>query len=202
MWGINFNLEFYLSLCIGALSYILCYLCFYKKRNFGAYKNFAFCALHIYIFAVFSLTLNCYLHFITEMFGGGSFAFKQAFDAVSWSVYEEGITLYKNCKLSGSMSEFYRIIGGNLILLLPLGILIPLIDKKMNFIKMILIAIACPFIIEFLQFLGNCLVGSVLRDVSMSDFVLNAIGLLIGYGFYVLFFSGAKSGRKKSGKGK
>ena len=67
---------------------------------------------------------------------------------------------------------------------------------------MILIAIACPFIIEFLQFLGNCLVGSVLRDVSMSDFVLNAIGLLIGYGFYVLFFSGAKSGRKKSGKGK
>lgn len=193
MWRVNFNSELLTALLVGALSFLVCDLLFYRKRRYSAVKVVSICALHIYVCAVICLTLG---HFLFYLSREPKFDFAQAFSAISWSPFSEGVTLYNNCKASSDMSEFVRIIGGNFIMLLPLGVLIPLVNRNIRSSVMFFISLAVPFAIEGLQCLGNAVAGAVVRDVSVSDFLLNALGCLLGYGIYRLFHIG-KRGRKR-----
>ena len=67
---------------------------------------------------------------------------------------------------------------GNVALFFPLGILIPLVWKRLRFRRGILIAIGVSFSIELLQYLSSAL-GSY-RAVDVNDFILNAFGASLG----------------------
>ena len=70
---------------------------------------------------------------------------------------------------------------GNIILLVPLGFLMPLAMKKHHWTKMILLAMGSGLLIEILQMLFH--VG--IFDVD--DVILNGLGFLLGYGMFLYF---------------
>ena len=72
-------------------------------------------------------------------------------------------------------------LGGNLILLLPLGIYIPLMQEKMRKSFLVLWAIGSAAGIELLQFLIGLFIGVQYRSVDIDDVILNMIGFGIGY---------------------
>lgn len=72
-------------------------------------------------------------------------------------------------------------IGGNLILLVPLGVLVPLLFASMRrWPRMAAFAVAFPVGIEVMQLLLFWARLS-LRAIDIDDVILNAAGVLVGY---------------------
>ena len=67
---------------------------------------------------------------------------------------------------------------GNVALFFPLGILIPLVWRRVRFWKGLLIAIAVSISIELVQYMSSAL-GSY-RAVDVNDVILNVFGALMG----------------------
>lgn len=74
---------------------------------------------------------------------------------------------------------------GNILLLVPLGFLLPMASKNQNWRTIILFAIASGGIIELLQVIFH--VGIF----DIDDVILNGLGFLIGYWIYLYFISHA-----------
>lgn len=67
----------------------------------------------------------------------------------------------------------------NIALYVPLGFLLPLVWKRANLWKTVLVGFGCTFLIEFLQaFIG--------RQGSADDVICNTLGALVGYTLYLL----------------
>ncbi|HHX69046.1 MAG: VanZ family protein [Miniphocaeibacter sp.] len=81
-------------------------------------------------------------------------------------------------------------IGGNLILLLPLGIYLPFLFNKKNSLKRDLVfGLIIAIDIEFIQGLIGFFIGYNYRVVDIDDVILNFIGYTVGYllSKYVLY---------------
>ncbi|MEC3614190.1 VanZ family protein [Bacillus stercoris] len=88
-------------------------------------------------------------------------------------VYHEGLQFY-----------VIRSIGGNLILLLPVGFLFPLLFEKLNNLKRILlIGFFISLFIELTQLSYSVYIKSVYRSFDVDDLMLNTLGTLLGYWF-------------------
>ncbi|MFJ7667568.1 VanZ family protein [Lysinibacillus sp. NPDC097195] len=76
----------------------------------------------------------------------------------------------------------YLNILGNIIPFVPLGMFIPIIYKRYSNLKQVLIIFTiCIIGIETLQFI------TMLGFFDVDDILLNMIGCLVGYSFYVAF---------------
>ncbi len=72
---------------------------------------------------------------------------------------------------------------GNLILLIPLGILLPCIFKSVRSFRLVFsIGIVCSFLIEFIQFFLRQI--GTFRTVDIDDLILNTIGVILGWFIY------------------
>lgn len=67
----------------------------------------------------------------------------------------------------------------NIIMTIPFGFFLPLISKKMNLIKTVLITMTFSISIEFLQ-----LFSIAYRTTDITDVITNTLGGLIGYCLY------------------
>ncbi len=67
---------------------------------------------------------------------------------------------------------------------IPFGFFLPLVGKKMNLIKTVLITTAFSISIEFLQ-----LFSIAYRATDITDVITNTLGGLIGYCLYKVFNS-------------
>lgn len=76
---------------------------------------------------------------------------------------------------------------GNIIFLIPVGFLLPLAFPKINWKIMLLLAVAAGFLIEGMQV--------VLRVgiFDIDDVLLNALGVILGYGVYLLLSGATRS---------
>lgn len=93
-----------------------------------------------------------------------------------------------NGDIGFQMSIILRNVGGNLILLIPLGVMSPIIWKKFTQIKMVIIeGFVVSASIELLQ-LVEILCGIGLRVVDIDDVILNVLGVIIGYLIYRSIF--------------
>jgi glycopeptide antibiotics resistance protein len=72
-------------------------------------------------------------------------------------------------------------IGGNIVLLIPIGFLVPFVFQKMDWKKTIAISIASGLSIELTQVILK--VGIF----DIDDVILNAIGVIVGYWTYTIF---------------
>ncbi len=70
---------------------------------------------------------------------------------------------------------------GNILLLVPIGFLVPLICRNLAWRKALLLAVAAGFTIEVMQ--------AVLRVgiFDVDDLILNGLGVMVGYWFFSLF---------------
>lgn len=85
-----------------------------------------------------------------------------------------------NNPLSISYVNIYNI-AINLLLFFPYGVIIPLINTKINLIKLITFALVLSFFIEFLQFLLP-----IIRYPEVLDVITNIISVILGYTYYLL----------------
>lgn len=77
---------------------------------------------------------------------------------------------------SFTFGQFLLNIGGNIVIFLPLGFLIPLcLHRKMNLFAILGIALFLSAVIELVQYL------SVLGEADVDDVLLNICGAAVGY---------------------
>ena len=80
-----------------------------------------------------------------------------------------------------------RNVGGNILLLMPLGFLAPILWEKLKYFKrIILLGFIVSISIEFLQFL-EIITGARGRVCDIDDVICNVLGISIGYLIYKLF---------------
>ena len=80
-----------------------------------------------------------------------------------------------------------RNVGGNILLLMPLGFLIPILWNKFRHIKYILlVGCSVSVSIELLQYLESR-TGALGRVTDIDDVFFNVLGVAIGYLSYKLF---------------
>jgi glycopeptide antibiotics resistance protein len=86
----------------------------------------------------------------------------------------------------GSNARFFCLYNakGNVLLFVPLGILLPLVWRRLRYSRAILIAIAVSVSIELLQYLSRAWGSYRLADVN--DVLLNVLGACIGLAFVFL----------------
>ncbi len=104
-------------------------------------------------------------------------SFKDRFSSGNWGINIIPFKTISNyIKYSSSFSIFINICG-NILIFIPLGFLIPMIDNSKSFFKILLISFSTSIFIEFIQFF----IG---RSVDIDDVILNVLGGIIGYIFY------------------
>jgi len=84
---------------------------------------------------------------------------------------------------------------GNILLLLPLGLLFPLYFKRISFKSTVITGIIIPLLIEVGQ-LGLYLFRMGTRTVDIDDVILNFIGFMLG--FYIMKIGLMKTTLKNS----
>jgi glycopeptide antibiotics resistance protein len=73
---------------------------------------------------------------------------------------------------------------GNVLLFFPLGILIPLIWRRLRFWRGVQIAMALSFAIELAQYVSRT--WGINRTADVNDFILNVVGASIGLALVAL----------------
>lgn len=78
-------------------------------------------------------------------------------------------------------SQETRQLGGNLLLLAPMGLLVPIAWRAARpFAATVLVGFATSVLIELLQFTLGVLVGEFYRVVDVDDVLLNTAGVVLG----------------------
>lgn len=69
---------------------------------------------------------------------------------------------------------------GNMLMFIPMGILLPLVFKKINKKNIFIISLFIPLLIEILQPIFS-------RSFDIDDIIMNFIGIVIGYLVVIIF---------------
>ena len=89
--------------------------------------------------------------------------------------------------LGGSQSA--RQLGGNLLLLAPMGLLVPVAWRAARpFWRTVAWGVAVSILIEVLQFLLGVLAGEFYRVVDVDDVILNVLGVVAGRVVFAMGF--------------
>ncbi|AOC91128.1 VanZ family protein [Bacillus sp. L381] len=89
----------------------------------------------------------------------------------------------------GSLFIITRTLGGNLILLSPLGVFLPVLSKKFCKLKRLIIVGFCvSLLIEISQLTISSIIGATYRTFDVDDLILNTLGIAVGYAFYKLIY--------------
>ena len=159
-------------LALFAITLILLYAWFFREawvRNQESLAQFFLqSSFFVYIFMV--LTLTGYFVLFREISSQGSWdRMAQRFerrDHVNLQLFE----IFKIYKLSDKQ------VLGNFVMLLPLGIYLPLLYKRLRgFFPVLLVSMLVSIFIEFLQLITRY------RSADIDDVLLNTAGACIGY---------------------
>lgn len=172
------------GMIFGFALFVPCYFLFFKKRIQSTAKKIYTALLFTYVGALIFLTMLFAPPWSWDISSDGTW---WCISRINLEPIESSLEIYKNCEMYGDFKSFYVLIGGNLALLMPLGILLPLINKKIKLVWITLISMGVAFSIEALQLLNNILLGSPLRTVEIDDFILNSAGCIIAYLIFAVF---------------
>ncbi|MGG3604160.1 VanZ family protein [Bacillus subtilis] len=154
----------------------------YKKGRLPIHKHIVIFCLLVYFFNLISVTLfpipidtvlikdmrdDTYIPFVS---GNNFIPFYFFVD-----IYHEGLQYY-----------VIRSIGGNLILLMPVGLLFPLLFNKLNVKRILLTGFFISLFIELIQLSFSVYMGTIYRSFDVDDLILNTLGTLIGYWFFYI----------------
>lgn len=143
----------------------------YEKRL----KKFVLIGIILYIFFLvwilyFKFGRFDYLRFVAENFGYLSKKERFLYDLVPF-VYDG------HSKVTQTIEEI-----ANLLIFAPLGVGLPLLNKKIKIVQHLLICFVLSLLIEVSQFL------TAIGGFATDDLIMNTCGYFIGLIFYVLIF--------------
>lgn len=104
---------------------------------------------------------------------------------------EDAIMDYQIMALQNNFVPFKEIIGysgfayypmiGNIALLFPLGIYLPILFKRKGFGSVLIVGLITTVSIESMQFIISSIVGVTYRTTDINDVIFNTLGLIMGY---------------------
>src|SRR3990167_593528 len=104
------------------------------------------------------------------------------------------IDIFLHTPLSVSLKQ----IGGNILLLLPLGFFAPLVLlKKVRFTRVLKIGILSALGIESAQFFISLILGFTYKVTDVDDVLLNTVGFALGYFLFRVFAQGKDTKLKR-----
>lgn len=168
---------------IGLAVFLVFYFLFFRKNKI--FKNILLAVLFMYLAVVASMTVSFSPPSLWRVSPKST---AWVISNIAWVPFESARNIFHNAEVSNNMREFLRVIGGNFVLLMPLGILVPLINPRFRLGRMFLLSLFVPILIEGLQLLDNILTGAVVRSVEVEDVLLNAAGCFLAY----LIFAGLR----------
>ncbi|HEY6635810.1 MAG TPA: VanZ family protein [Acidimicrobiia bacterium] len=78
-----------------------------------------------------------------------------------------------------------RQVGGNLVLLMPLGFLAPIVSERVRTLSRVMVlGVVVALAIESIQVLVILGLGNVARAVDVDDVILNTVGAMIGWAIW------------------
>ncbi|MFE4524917.1 VanZ family protein [Cytobacillus firmus] len=78
-----------------------------------------------------------------------------------------------------------NLIGGNVLMMIPLGFYAPLMWSKIrNFRLALILGILASLGIEITQFIISQIIGVNYRSLDVDDLLLNTLGVFIGYSVF------------------
>ena len=144
----------------------LYFLVFYKKwKKLSNYDLFIRTTMYVYISFVLYFTLMPIICSIP-------FMFNHPFKMMNMNLFDD---------LLNHRGDYIRQIVLNIVMLIPFGIIFPLIDKKNNFVKTVKWSFITSLVIEMLQTLVS------VRSSDITDLITNVFGAVIGYLIYLIF---------------
>ncbi len=160
------NVSLLDSLILGVIFYII-FLPFTVKK--GLRKNIFYFLIFLYGSFLFFLTIPIVLQPYPE---GFLLKTKWAFSEIIWN------PLYSVRSIHTAAARI-KLIGGNFFLLMPISIFQVIGNKKCSRKKILRIVLSISIGIEFLQFIGNIVIGYAYRTVELLDVILNVSGAMI-----------------------
>ena len=144
----------------------LYFLVFYKKwKKLSNYDLFIRTIMYVYISFVLYFTLMPIICSIP-------FMFNHPFKMMNMNLFDD---------LLNHRGDYIRQIVLNIVMLIPFGIIFPMIDKKNNFVKTVKWSFITSLVIELLQTLIS------VRSSDITDLITNVFGAVIGYLIYLIF---------------
>lgn len=144
----------------------LYFLVFYKKwKKLSNYDLFIRTMMYVYISFVLYFTLMPIICSIL-------FMFNHPFKMMKMNLFDD---------LLNHRGDYIRQIVLNIVMLIPFGIIFPMIDKKNNFVKTIKWSFITSLVIEMLQTLIS------VRSSDITDLITNVFGAIVGYLIYLTF---------------
>jgi len=162
------------SLAVGVLlMFIIMFIALYNRRQESFLQTFIQSSFLVYVFMV--LTLTGYFLLFKEVAAHGWWRGVMHRIHTKERINLQPFLMFKQFRLSSTQ------VIGNLVMLLPLGIYIPLVFPKLSvFFKVFAICLFVSIIIEMMQLITSY------RSTDIDDVILNTAGAITGYIIYKL----------------
>ena len=84
----------------------------------------------------------------------------------------------------GPGSDPFRLLVGNVLAFVPLGLLIPLVRPRHSWRLIAALGLALTLAVETGQLAGSIIIGADYRSADVDDVLVNLVGALVGYGLF------------------
>jgi glycopeptide antibiotics resistance protein len=162
-----------------------------KNKRFLVKREVSINILFVYVLCLISITM---FPLIINFEKSGNWVSVNAIPVMG--TVQDLVNITKDENMRGFMIGFWlKSIVGNFILLLPLGVMLPILwDKFKSFKKTVLFAFGVTLTIEILQLLSSY-IGNSGRAFDIDDIILNSLGSMLGFAIYNNFIKGKKLSR-------
>jgi glycopeptide antibiotics resistance protein len=148
----------------------------YKKKQETFLQGFIQSSFLVYVFMV--LTLTGYFTLFREVAAHGWWQGVLHRVQTKERINLHPFVMFKQFRIASTQ------VIGNLVMLLPLGIYVPLLFPKLSgFFRVFIICLLVSISIELMQLITN------VRSTDIDDVILNTSGAIVGYGVYKILRS-------------
>lgn len=170
-----------MNVLIVPLAIVLIILSFrFAKKRINLYKFLISVLLIIYIHLVIGITMFPII-----------VGFSRQFETLPLSQRIKLLPFVDVIQVSGQVSSgmYFKMllknIGGNILLFMPLGFLLPILYEKFNsFKKILLLGFFGSLCVELTQLLIGSIFPLTLKIADIDDLILNTLGCILGYLIY------------------
>ncbi|MEK4688121.1 VanZ family protein [Bacillus sp. FSL M8-0256] len=174
----SFIIPYVVSAYVLFIVYRLIAVFVLKKPRYTIEKSIYILAAFVYLTGVICMTLFPIPTDPLLIHDRAAEGFQETNNLIPFNTIKDALT-------GSSLSVTVYQLGGNIILLFPLGCFLPLLFKRMRKAKRVIIAgFIASLIIETSQFTISSTIGLTYRSFDVDDLILNTIGSAFGYLFY------------------
>ncbi|MCL6443858.1 MAG: VanZ family protein [Alicyclobacillus sp.] len=154
---------------IGVIVYAILAIRFGAKNNIPKRNAFLYSVFFVYLLVIVKITLFPIPHPIL----GGSHTLQT--NLIPFR------TIRSTLAMGSVFHDFYDL-GGNILLFVPFGFLLPLIFKNQNrLVSVVFLGFCATLTVESAQFMISYVIGYSYRHFDVDDLILNTLGTMMGY---------------------